>query len=80
MDQSTEGIIHNADNYARVYEKSGVLWVTHEELLACGYRNIEDFDVVFLNGEFYELQGHSDKAGAWWIEPVDESTLDIERA
>ena len=63
---------HDVDNKARIYEDaSGHLWVTHEELLLCGYRNICDFDVVFLNGKFYELQAHSRKGEAWWVEQIE---------
>lgn len=66
---------HDADNKARVYEdKHGHQYVTHEELLLCGYRELEDFDIVYLNGKFYELQAHIPKAGSWWIEevPIDD--------
>lgn len=62
---------HDADNTARLYEdKKGNLWVTHEDLLKCGYRLIDDFDIVYLNGKFYELQAHIRKANAWWIEEI----------
>ncbi len=66
---------HDADNTARIYEdKRGLKYVTHEELLECGYREISDFDIVYLNGKFYELQGHVPKADSWWIEevPIDD--------
>lgn len=64
-------IPHDPDNKARIYEdKDGRLWVTHEELLQCGYRLIEDFDIVYLNGVFYELQAHIRKSDSWWIEEV----------
>jgi hypothetical protein len=62
---------HDADNEARIYEKDGQLWVTHEELLKCGYINLADFDVVFLNEKFYELQAHIRRPNAWWIEEID---------
>jgi len=63
---------HDANNTAEIYEdKQGNLWVTHQELLECGYINLEDFDVVYLNGEFYELQAHLKKPNAWWIEELD---------
>jgi hypothetical protein len=61
---------HTADNTARIYEKKGYLYVAHEELLSCGYRGLEDFDVVYLNGRFYELIGYIRRAKAWWIEEV----------
>lgn len=67
---------HNVDNHARIYEDAqGHLWVTHEELLLCGYVNISDFDVVYLNGKFYELQAHSRKGEAWWIEQIETPEL-----
>lgn len=63
---------HDVDNQAAVYEdEQGRLWVTHEELLACGYRGIEDFDVVYINGKFYELQAYMRIPAAWWIEEVE---------
>jgi len=70
---------HDADNEARIYEdKRGMLWVTHAELLECGYRGLEDFDIVYLNGTFYELQGHIKESDSWWIEEV--STEEAEQA
>lgn len=68
---------HDADNKARIYDdEKGHLWVSHEDLLNCDYRGIEDFDVVYLNGKFYELQGYIHGARAWWIEEVE---LDAEQ-
>ena len=66
---------HRHDNSARIYRKDGQLWVTHTELLQSGYRNIEDFDIVYLNDKFYELQGFVEKPDAWWIEEVDIGAL-----
>jgi hypothetical protein len=74
MTEHVEGrvIPHDPNNRAKIYQdKRGLLWVTHQELLECGYINLCDFDVVYLNGKFYELQGHSDKANAWWIEEIE---------
>jgi len=63
---------HDADNVARVYEDTeSRLWVSHEELLQCGYINLADFDIVYLNGKFYELQAHMKRPNAWWVEEVD---------
>lgn len=63
---------HKHDNAARIYrDKDGRLWVTHTELLQNGYRNLEDFDIIYLNGRFYELQSHVKKPDAWWIEEVE---------
>jgi hypothetical protein len=65
-------IPHNADNTARIYEdKHGRLWVTHTELLECEYVNLEDFDVVYLNGRFYELQAHIRESDSWWVEEIE---------
>lgn len=65
---------HDADNKARIYEDDrGNLWVSHEDLLRCGYILLNDFDVVYLNGTFYELQGYIRKAKAWWIEQVEQT-------
>lgn len=69
---------HDADNEARVYEdKHGQLWVTHEELLNCGYINLADFDVVYLNGRFYELQAYVNRPKAWWIEEIDPEKAEV---
>lgn len=66
---------HDADNKAVIYvDDGGREWVTHEDLLQCGYRAIEDFDVVYLNKRFYELQAHIRRPNAWWIEEVDTET------
>lgn len=65
---------HDADNVAPIYEdENSRLWVTHEDLLACGYVLIEDFDPVYLNGKWYELQAHMRKPNAWWVEEIDLS-------
>lgn len=72
---------HDVENKANVYEdKRGNLYVTHTELLECGYIDLNDFDVVYLNGKFYELQGHIAKPDAWWIEevPIGEETSETE--
>jgi hypothetical protein len=69
---------HNHDNDFRIYEKDGILWVTHEELLRCGYRNIGTFTIVYKKGTFYEIQGHSYKGGGWWIEEINPETEEIE--
>jgi hypothetical protein len=67
------------DAEADVIEYSGQLWVSHNALLEAGYRWLESFDVVLINGTYYELQGHVGKGnrrfpgGAWWIEEVDEN-------
>lgn len=62
---------HRHDNAAPVYEdKDGKYWVSHADLLANDYANIEDFDIVYLNGKFWELQGYAEKPNAWWVEPV----------
>jgi len=74
MTEHAEGrlVPREADNAAVIYEdKRGMLWVTHQELLDCGYINLCDFDIVYLNEAFYELQGHSKVAHAWWIEKVE---------
>lgn len=68
---------HSVDNKIRIYaDAEGRLWVTHEELLLCGYRNIEDFDIIYANSTFWELQAYAKVPKAWWIEevPVGEET------
>ena len=81
MTEHQEGrlIPHEEDNAATIYEdKRGLLWVTHQELLDCGYINLCDFDIVYLNKKFYELQGHSRVANAWWIEVVETPETEAE--
>lgn len=63
---------HRHDAKARVYtDAQGIKWVTHAELLENEYESLEDFTIVYLNGKFYELQGFSNAAEAWWIEEVE---------
>lgn len=63
---------HKHDSQARIYtDEKGRLWVTHHELLDAGYSNLESFSIVYLNGKFYELQGHANSANAWWVEEAD---------
>ena len=54
-------------------------WIAHEELIKAGYLYLEDFQVVMVQGKFYELQAHIGRAtlthgirgGVWWIEEID---------
>ena len=46
-------------------------FVAHEDLLNMGYRNLEDFDIVRLNGTYYELEGYLEGADCWWIESIN---------
>jgi len=63
---------HSVDNYIRIYEDvEGRKWAAHEELLLCGYRNISDFDIIYANERFWELQAYVRVAKSWWIEEVD---------
>jgi hypothetical protein len=69
--------IHSEDNSARIYEDTrGHLWVTNEELLSCGYTNPKHFDVVFLNGKFYELYHLMREPMGWWIGEVGGTTTE----
>jgi hypothetical protein len=61
---------HPPDARARIYKAKDKLWVTHAELLHAGYRNLTEDSIVFLNENFYELQGYAEGAGAWWIAEV----------
>lgn len=61
----------------RVIVRDGMTWASHEALVACGYRNLCDFDVVLIQGKHYELQGCTKRSSvsglqgnAWWIEEV----------
>lgn len=48
------------------------LFVSHDDLLALGYQNLCDFDIVTLNGTKYELQGYLEASNCWWIEELAE--------
>lgn len=50
--------------------ESDTLWVTHEELTRLGIEP-HDFDVVHLNGRFYELSGRNRTENLWWLEPIN---------
>jgi len=49
------------------------LFVRHQDLLDLGYENLEDFDVVTINGAKYELQGYLSEAECWWVEEIVEA-------
>jgi hypothetical protein len=64
------------DIEASVIAYKDLLWVPHQQLLFGGYRHLEDFNIVLLNGVYYELQAHVGKlkpefpGGIWWVETV----------
>src|SRR5437868_6610707 len=49
---------HPEDARVTIHERNGRQFVFHRDLIEVGYRMIEDFHIVFINGAFYELQGH----------------------
>jgi hypothetical protein len=51
-------------------------FVSHDDLLTSGYKNLSDFDLVVINGRVYELQGYLDKANVWWVEPANVEVPD----
>lgn len=61
------------------------LWIAHAALTKAGYRHLEDFSVVKIQGKFYELQAHIGRAtlthgieeGAWWIEEINPATYTV---
>lgn len=61
---------HKHDNAAPIYKKKGLHYVTHADLIDNGYEYLEDFSIIYINGEFWELQAHVPKVNAWWIERV----------
>lgn len=68
---------HTYDATARVYkDKEGRFWVSHQELLEY-YQGICDFDIVYINGKFYELQGYAKTPDAWWMEEPNGETPDV---
>lgn len=46
------------------------LFIAHADLIKVGYQNLEDFDVVRVNGDYYELQGYLEGTGVWWVEEI----------
>lgn len=67
---------------AKITEVKGQLFVGHKSLIDAGYAEVRNFDVVLINGKYYELQGHVGKrsteipGGVWWIEEIDPSRSD----
>ena len=47
-----------------------VTFIPHQELLDMGYVNLEDFDIVRVNGRYFELQGYNGPVEAWWVEEI----------
>ncbi len=53
-----------------IFQYEDMLWIAEEILEAEGY-TCNDFVIVKINDNFYELQGRKDgEVPAWWIEPV----------
>lgn len=50
---------HPTDLACTIYEAEGQRWVKHHELIEGGYSHLEDFSIVYIDGRFYELQGHT---------------------
>jgi len=76
------------DAEVSLFQYAGKLWVPHNDLIAAGYRYLESFTIVKIEGRFYELQGHAGKTarnfpgGAWLIEeihPEDEIERFLDR-
>lgn len=61
-----------------MHGNEGWLWVENNELEEIGYTP-DDFLVVMLNGQLYELQGRNGH-GWWWIEEVQEELSEQEVA
>lgn len=59
------------------------VWIHNDELVRLGYRNLEPFDVVKLNGKHYELTYLDRKTRFWEVERLDfyqwatEAILDL---
>lgn len=47
-----------------------VTFIPHQELIDMGYMSLEDFDIVRVNGRFFELQGFNEPVEAWWVEEI----------
>jgi hypothetical protein len=69
-------LVPNVDQPVTTY--NGLDWISHEDLVAVGYTNLEPFQVVRIRHRFYELQSRvgltrttSIAGGAWWIEEVN---------
>lgn len=68
------------DIEATIVEHKELKWVPHDHLIEGGYRCLESFATVKMDGRYYELQGHvkdrtGDTGGMWWIEEVPEPVV-----
>lgn len=71
---------HEPDVVVTVHKVAGILWIVHQDLVDAGYTHLEPFSIIYVNEEFYELQGHTWATyrilnqhyanGAWWVEKV----------
>ena len=62
---------HRADVTIPLHVSDARLWFPHAALIEeGGYGNLEAGSIVFVNNRFYELVGHSDSKGMWWVEEI----------
>lgn len=61
---------HPPDVDLPLHVSEGRLWLSHGGLIEAGYSYLEAGSVVFVGNRFYELVGHSDSRGMWWVEEI----------
>ena len=64
--------------HAKVYTNGEFQFITRTELEELGVLGgiIMPFRIVEVNGAFYELQGYSKTADAYWVQQIKIPTLD----
>lgn len=65
--------IHPAEDSVTLIYRDDMdsVWVHNDELVRLGYRSLEPFDVVKLNGRYYELTYLDRKTRFWEVEHLD---------
>lgn len=52
---------------AQRYRHADQMWFKHEDLIKSGYAYLEAGGIIFVNREFYELEGYSHQHESWWV-------------
>lgn len=58
--------IHPATAIIPIEVNENGLWVQKADLEKVGYTQVDDFDIIRINGRYYELIGET--PNKWWIE------------
>lgn len=57
--------VHPATAIVPIEVNDNGLWVLKQDLEKVGYTDIDDFDIIRINGKYYELLGETTEK--WWI-------------